>query len=295
MWSQASGEHAGAPRPPGWLQATRPGAAGHAAVTAMPLRVQALQVDARMQRLLLAGVGDLGDEWQGALQRVPDAAVVAVAHCKDTAIAPGLPDLSSCWLKGDLQKLVEVDPATATGALVAEHLCRHEVVGCLDTDADIRLVRSIRQIDLVPEFCAALVILNAIVLLDVACMHVLKAVLLCALRQGSKAVGQGVNESDLDVREEVLQLSCPLDSDEASANNEDSGLLLVELINLVVLLENVASASLNETLIDMAPLAQRPVLLMDHREPERLPVLLEWAKVAPCADDAVVERQGVHG
>merc|ERR1719394_1248904 len=99
-----------------------------------------------MHGLLLARVRDLGDGRQLELGGITDAAEVAVAHGVDSAITPYSAAVD-CGLVDDLQLLVEVNPAAATGALVAQDLARHEVVGSLHTDADVALISAVRKVN----------------------------------------------------------------------------------------------------------------------------------------------------
>eukprot|EP00415_Alexandrium_ostenfeldii_P002158 UN2158 len=115
MWSEARREHASAPRPPRGLELGFP--------LTLHGMVGDLDVLASVAGLLLTWVRDLGDHRQFHLRpRHADAPEVAVTHSEDAAIAPHGVCLVELGLVDDLQTLVEVNPAAATGALVAEHL-----------------------------------------------------------------------------------------------------------------------------------------------------------------------------
>merc|ERR1740121_290107 len=60
-------------------------------------------------------------------------------------------------------------------------------------------------------------------------------------------------------------------------------------MELVVFLQDVTPAPLDEALVDVWPIAHLASLLVDRREPQRLAHGLERAEVAASADDAVVE------
>mmetsp|Transcript_72745 Transcript_72745/g.206447 ORF Transcript_72745/g.206447 Transcript_72745/m.206447 type:complete len:255 (+) Transcript_72745:306-1070(+) len=156
--AEARREHAGAPGPPRVHEL-------HLASALLGL-FHGLDVLHGVQRLLLAWVGDLGDRRHLEVGRVADAAQVAVAHGVDAAVAPGLAGVAGRGLVHDLQLLVEVDPAAAAGALVAEDLLGHEVVRGLDADADVGLRRAPREVDLGPELVTLGVVLGVVELLD---------------------------------------------------------------------------------------------------------------------------------
>eukprot|EP00414_Alexandrium_minutum_P001597 CAMPEP_0113822170 /NCGR_PEP_ID=MMETSP0328-20130328/2107_1 /TAXON_ID=39455 /ORGANISM="Alexandrium minutum" /LENGTH=538 /DNA_ID=CAMNT_0000790107 /DNA_START=31 /DNA_END=1648 /DNA_ORIENTATION=+ /assembly_acc=CAM_ASM_000350 len=277
--SQAGGEHARTPRPPG-LHELR-GALG-------PLDlVQGLDVLARVQGLLLARVGDLRDGRHLEVRRVADATEVAIAHGENAALAPDGTAVHR-RLVDHLEVLVEVDPAATAWALVAQDLLGHEVVGGLHADADVGLRGAVRELDLLPEIVALGVVLRLVELLDLDLVHVLRAVVRGAVRQGAEAPVQEVDDRELELGEEVLQLRDPLDADEAGAHHEDRGLLLVEIRELVVLLQDVAAPALDEALVDVRPIADLPALLVHGGEPEGLAHWLEGPEVAARADDAVV-------
>mmetsp|Transcript_39719 Transcript_39719/g.102870 ORF Transcript_39719/g.102870 Transcript_39719/m.102870 type:complete len:320 (-) Transcript_39719:216-1175(-) len=277
MGAQARGEHASAPRPPSGLQfLAAPG--------------QDLHVVHRVQGLLLTGVRDLGHRRHLPIRRGTQAAIVAVAHSEDGAVAP-----DRAVLLRDLHVLVEVDPAAAARALVAEGLRGHEVVGGLDADADVLHVRLVRQLNLLPEVVALGVVLAIVELLDADGVHVRGAVLGGAVGQRAQTAGQGVDDGELHVGEEVLDLRGPLHTDEAGADDEASGLPLVQVVQLVELLQHVPAAALDEALVDVRPVADLPGLLVNRGEPQRLAHGLEGAEVAARADDAVVEADLVRG
>mmetsp|Transcript_97285 Transcript_97285/g.274254 ORF Transcript_97285/g.274254 Transcript_97285/m.274254 type:complete len:320 (+) Transcript_97285:320-1279(+) len=277
MWAQARGEHASAPRPPSGLQFLA--APGHD-----------LHVVHRVQGLLLTGVRDLGHRRHLPVRGRAQAAVVAIAHREDRAVAP-----DGAVLLRDLHVLVEVDPAAAARALVAQCLRRHEVVGGLDADADVLHVRLVRHLNLLPEVVALGVVLAIVELLDADGVHVRGAVVGGAVGQRAQAAGQRVDDGELHVGEEVLDLRGPLHTDEAGANDEASGLPLVQVVQLVELLQHVPAAALDEALVDVRPVADLPGLLVNRGEPQRLAHGLEGAEVAARADDAVVEADLVRG
>mmetsp|Transcript_25978 Transcript_25978/g.77391 ORF Transcript_25978/g.77391 Transcript_25978/m.77391 type:complete len:442 (+) Transcript_25978:429-1754(+) len=282
--AEGGGEHARAPRPVHVVDLE--------ALDALPDRLLDLaDVADGDDGLLLARVGDLRDGRDRPvvrlLARLLDAAVVAVADREEGAVGPDAAALGG--LLGDLHELVEVDPAAAAGALLAEGLVRHEVVGGLHADADVLLVRAVRQLDLVPELGALGVVLHVVELLDADRRHVVGAVLGGGLREGAQALRQEVDDGDLELREEVLELGGPLHADEAGADDEDRGLLRVQRVELVVLLEDVAAAALDEALVDVLPVAVLAGLLVHGGEPQRLTHGLERAEVAAGADHAELE------
>ena len=263
--AQARGEHAGAPGPPGLHEVL------------LVLR-QAHDVQAGVVGLLLAGIRDLRDGWHLPFPGLPNATVVAVANREDGAISPNTATLGG--LHRDLQVLVEVDPPTSTRALVGQGVLGHEVVRGLHADANVCLVSSVRQLDLLPEVRVLRVITAAVEFLDAAGVHVLRAVVGSAVRQRSQATRQEVDDRQLDIWEEVLDLRGPLNADEAGSNDENRGLLLVQVLELVVLLQNVTAASLQEALVDVLPVADGPSLFMHGREPKALTHGLEGPEVA---------------
>mmetsp|Transcript_25980 Transcript_25980/g.77399 ORF Transcript_25980/g.77399 Transcript_25980/m.77399 type:complete len:444 (+) Transcript_25980:429-1760(+) len=284
--AEGGGEHARAPRPVHVVDLE--------ALDALPDRLLDLaDVADGDDGLLLARVGDLRDGRDRPvvrlLARLLDAAVVAVADGVDAAeaVLVGAPPLAVAGLHG--QGLVHEDPAAAARALVAEGLRRHEVVRRLHADADVLLVGLVRQLDLVPERLLLRGVLAVVELLDADGRHVLGAVLGGALRERAKGVRQEVDDGDLELREEVLELGGPLHADEAGADDEDRGLLRVQRVELVVLLEDVAAAALDEALVDVLPVAVLAGLLVHGGEPQRLTHGLERAEVAAGADHAELE------
>mmetsp|Transcript_22230 Transcript_22230/g.60751 ORF Transcript_22230/g.60751 Transcript_22230/m.60751 type:complete len:239 (-) Transcript_22230:637-1353(-) len=187
MWSEARREHASAPRPPRGLE------------LGFPLMLNGLVGDldvlASVAGLLLTWVRDLGDHRQfHLLPRHADAPEVAVTHSEDTAIAPDGVVRLDLGLLDNLQALVEVNPTAATRALVAEHLLGHEIVGGLDTDADVLGVALVWQTNLVPEGLAFSIVLGVVVLLDLDIVHVHRAVGRSLVRQWAQAAVQEVND-----------------------------------------------------------------------------------------------------
>ena len=76
----------------------------------------------------------------------------------------------------DLHVFVEVDPAAAARTLDAEDLLRHEVVGGLDTHAEVGLVSTVRETDLLPESRVVRLVLNTVVPVDTDLLQVPVAV-----------------------------------------------------------------------------------------------------------------------
>merc|ERR1719433_1958413 len=153
---EARGEHPRTPRPPGRKEI-------RCRVPGLGVR-QPLHVLDRTHCLLLARVRNLRDRGHLKVWRVANAAVVAIPHREDAAVAPDGP--ARAGLLRHLQVLVEVDPAATAWPLVAERLRRHEVVRRLDADADVRLRGAPRQLDLVPKIVALRVVLAVVELLD---------------------------------------------------------------------------------------------------------------------------------
>mmetsp|Transcript_139821 Transcript_139821/g.243505 ORF Transcript_139821/g.243505 Transcript_139821/m.243505 type:complete len:422 (-) Transcript_139821:128-1393(-) len=289
--TQARCEHACTPRPPGL-----PHGRGSEATMRVFLRVQFLEVLDGMQGLLLAWVGDLGDGWQQPVPRTAYAAIVAVTHCKDIAPSPDFSFLCTIlWLFCYLQEPVHVDPTAATRALVTKNLLRHEVVGSLYANANVFHIGAALQLDLLPELWVLRVILHIVKLFDASRVHVLRAVLCSTVRQWAQAARQEVNDGEIQGGEEILKLGDPLNTDETCSDYKNLCVLLRQLGDLVVLLEDVASAALNVALVNVLPRAVYPGLLVDCWKPQGLTHLREWSEVASCADDAVVEGDGVPG
>mmetsp|Transcript_44451 Transcript_44451/g.91895 ORF Transcript_44451/g.91895 Transcript_44451/m.91895 type:complete len:317 (-) Transcript_44451:400-1350(-) len=265
MRTQARSEHAGTPGPPGLHEVL--------VVVGQPHDVQAGMVG-----LLLTGIGDLRDGWHLPFSGLPDASVVAVTNREDGAISPNTATLGR--LHRDLQVLVEVDPATPTRALVGQGVLGHEVVGGLHTDANVGLISSVGQLDLLPEVLVLGVIAAAVELLDAAGVHVLRAIVGSTVWQRSQAARQEVNDGQLDIWEEMLDLRGPLHTNEPGTDDENCGLLLVQILQLVVLLQNMTAAALEEALVDVLPVTDGPPFLMDCREPKALAHGLEGPKIA---------------
>merc|ERR1740129_998304 len=91
------------------------------------------------------------------------------------------------------------------------------------------------------------------------------------------------------IREEMLQLCHPLHADEACPNDQDGCLLFVESLDGRILLQDVASAALEESLIQMRPGSLRTGCLVNCWEPERLSPLVEDTEVATCGYHAEVK------
>mmetsp|Transcript_97288 Transcript_97288/g.274259 ORF Transcript_97288/g.274259 Transcript_97288/m.274259 type:complete len:258 (+) Transcript_97288:223-996(+) len=223
--------------------------------------------------LLLAGVGDLRNGRNGPLRevllrRLLHAAVVAVADGVDPGVALLIrgPRLALASLHG--QGRVHQDPTSASRTELAQRLFGHEVVRRLDADADVLLVCTARQTDAAIEVRVLRVVLQVVILLDAMPPHVLRAVGRSISRQRPQALRKSVDDGQLQVWEEVLQLSDPLHADEAGAHDQDRGTLRVEHLDGGVLLEDVAAAAFQKTLVQMRPRALRPRTLVDRREPQ---------------------------
>mmetsp|Transcript_8747 Transcript_8747/g.23767 ORF Transcript_8747/g.23767 Transcript_8747/m.23767 type:complete len:256 (-) Transcript_8747:23-790(-) len=221
--------------------------------------------------LLLARVRDLGDGWHRPVvhgARPVHAAVVAVADGVDPGVALLIrgPRLALASLHG--QGRVHQDPTSASRTELAQRLFGHEVVRRLDADADVLLVCTARQTDAAIEVRVLRVVLQVVILLDAMPPHVLRAVGRSISRQRPQALRKSVDDGQLQVWEEVLQLSDPLHADEAGAHDQDRGTLRVEHLDGGVLLEDVAAAAFQKTLVQMRPRALRPRTLVDRREPQ---------------------------
>mmetsp|Transcript_12058 Transcript_12058/g.26786 ORF Transcript_12058/g.26786 Transcript_12058/m.26786 type:complete len:404 (-) Transcript_12058:8-1219(-) len=251
--------------------------------------------------LLLSWVGDLRDRWHWPLTDVLvravhglHAAIVAIANCEDPWIAlrvygPGL--LVPCH-HGQIH--VHKDPASASGPLLAQSLCRHEVVRGLDTNADILLelllITTLEgELNLLPEVWILRVELCAVELLDLLLLHILLAVGCGTCRQWPQRLRKGINDGHTQIWEEVVQFCGPLHSDEASTHNQNRRLLVVELLEACILFQNVPAPTLQETLIQVRPAALRPGLSVHCWEPKRLTPLVKGSKVATACDNTVVK------
>merc|ERR1719284_181457 len=274
--AQGRRKHTCAPGEPRRDQILRHPVRPAAATRVLPvfLLVQDLDVPARMNRLLLTWVRDLRDRRKIPLSHIfapREAAKVAVANREDRAVAPELEVLrvELVGLHGlllhDLEMHVDVNPPAAAWAALALGLGWHEVVRRLDACADVKLVRAIGELNVVPEFLLRDGLLASLCLaasqpgsdpvegLDAVVIHVLLAVLGGGVGERAEAPRQHVDDGDLQVREEVLQLGGPLHADEARANHKYRGLLGCETLDVDVLLEDVAPAALVEPLVDVAP------------------------------------------
>ena len=90
-----------------------------------------------MEGLLLGGVGDLGE---GVHQSHGEE--VAISDSVDFAATPDL-----LVPVDDLEGLVDGDPTAATRATLGGAMLGHEIIGSLDTDADVSLVRLAGEAD----------------------------------------------------------------------------------------------------------------------------------------------------
>jgi len=280
MWSETGGEHACTPWPPCWLQL------GNTSTSVVKL----LHIVASVEGLLFTWVGDLWDWRHHPVWWVANAAVVAVTHGEDATLTPDFAHvLTWSWLFSDLQILIEVDPASATWTLVTQSLLWHEVVGCLDTHAHIGVVGTIWQLNGLPEVRVLWLILEAIEFLDTNCRHVLRAIVGSAVGQRAEASRQEVDDGHPEAWEVVLELCCPLNTNETSASNHDGGVLGSQASDLVVLLQNVTTSSFVETLINVTPFTLGTVGFMHSWEPQRFTNWRERVEVAARTDDAVVE------
>mmetsp|Transcript_2763 Transcript_2763/g.6304 ORF Transcript_2763/g.6304 Transcript_2763/m.6304 type:complete len:340 (+) Transcript_2763:288-1307(+) len=229
-----------------------------------------------MCRLLLTGVGDLGDRLY-----LIRKSLIAIPNSKDLPVAPDLAVL------GDhLQALVHMDPLAAAGSLVRKHLLRHEIIGRLHTNADVGLIRLTGHAVLLPVVG---IVLHTVCGLDALLSHVLVAIPGSAVRQRSQTLAQEVDDEQLELREVVLQLGDPLDSNEPSTNYQDGCAALIQVLQNGVLLQDVPAASLNVPLIQMLPVRMRPGHCVDCGEPQRLPIFVHRVKIAPGRDHTVVK------
>mmetsp|Transcript_55116 Transcript_55116/g.120579 ORF Transcript_55116/g.120579 Transcript_55116/m.120579 type:complete len:446 (-) Transcript_55116:16-1353(-) len=279
MRAQTGGEHPSAPWPPGLHQVVL--AIGHLH-----------HIEAGVVGLLFSRIGDLRNRRHLPLARLADASVVAVSYCVDGAISPD--SSTQGRLFGDLHVLVEVDPTAATWSLVRKRLCRHEVIGGLNADAHVDLIRTVGQLDLLPKFRILGIVLAVVELLDATGGHVFGAILGGAVRQGTQAPGEEVDDRQLQLREEVLQLGCPFHANEAGAHNQNRGLLLVEIMQLLVLFQHMATAALQVALVDVLPIRMSSGLFVHSGEPQGLTHGLERSEVATGANDAIVEANLLH-
>mmetsp|Transcript_3415 Transcript_3415/g.8019 ORF Transcript_3415/g.8019 Transcript_3415/m.8019 type:complete len:448 (+) Transcript_3415:850-2193(+) len=283
--TQTRREHARAPRPPRVLQRL-----GHAAPAAAPGSILHVVQDgdlfADLRGLLFGGVGDFRDRVQLPVAWRADAAIVAVTRREYHSLAPYLAGSG-----GHLQLLVHVNPTAAARTLIRERFFGHEVVGGFHAHADVALVRAVGKADLLPELGGLRVVLDAVHRLDPDLRHVLVTVLLRLHRQRPQAVGEEVDNRDLQLGVEVLQLRGPLDADEACAADEDGGLLFGERSNLCILLEDVASPALQVPLVNVLPARVLPTTLVHGGEPQAFSLRVQEVEVAAAADDAVVEAQ----
>ena len=114
------------------------------------------------------------------------------------------------------------------------------------------------------------------------------------MEQGPLAHRQEVYDRELHRWEEKLQLRHPIDADEAGTDAEDLRFLSLELMQLRVLLENMPSPALCETLVNVAPGAHLARLLVYRGEPQGLSVGMETFRFASRTDHAVVGRHCVQ-
>mmetsp|Transcript_51213 Transcript_51213/g.92237 ORF Transcript_51213/g.92237 Transcript_51213/m.92237 type:complete len:308 (-) Transcript_51213:580-1503(-) len=222
--TQGSGEHACAPWPVHLVHFQW----GSAAVVRLAVEeklVDPLDVLACNHGLLLTRVRNLRDWRDGPLvwllTGLLHAGIVAVAHRVDAweALVICAPEFVVPSLHGEAH--VHEDPATSTRSLLTQRLFGHEVIGSFHTDANVLLIWAVRKSDPLPELGVLGVILGVVELLDADLVHVLGAVAGSLGGQGAQRLGQEVDESELQVWEEVLQLGHPLNADETSAHDED--------------------------------------------------------------------------
>mmetsp|Transcript_11595 Transcript_11595/g.16316 ORF Transcript_11595/g.16316 Transcript_11595/m.16316 type:complete len:209 (-) Transcript_11595:106-732(-) len=208
MRTQARSKHASTPWPPSLYQIViRAGGQLH-------------DIQASMIGLLFSRVRDLRHRRHFPFARLANAAIVTIAHSKDGAIRPNLPTQGG--LLGDLQVLIEVNPTASTRTLVRQGVGRHEVVGGLDADANVDLIRTIGKLDLLPKLRVLRVVLAVVELLDPHRRHVLGAVLCSAIGQGTQATREEVDDGDLQLWKEMLKFRGPLHSDKSSAHDQNS-------------------------------------------------------------------------
>mmetsp|Transcript_13041 Transcript_13041/g.35522 ORF Transcript_13041/g.35522 Transcript_13041/m.35522 type:complete len:460 (-) Transcript_13041:6-1385(-) len=291
VWAERCGEHARAPGPMHFGKLQRVAHVGRLDTPENKL-VDLLDVPDGDDGLLLAGVGDLGDGRDGPVVRLAwslHAPVVAVADGVDAAIALliGSPELALPGL--DRESHVHQNPAAATRTLLAEHLLRHEVIRGLHADADVLLVGLALDAEVAVEAWVLSIVLHVVKLLDPLLLHVPGAIRCGLRRQRPQALREGVDDGQLQFREEVLQFRDPFHTDEAGTHDQDLGALLIQLLDGGILLEDMPAASLQEALIQVGPRAFWARGFMDSGEPEGLAPFVEDAKVAARRDDAEVK------
>jgi len=280
--SKGGGEHACAPWPPG-LDNTA-GSLGHKAAAAGGV-LEVLNGLDSVEGLLLTRVGDLG-------KRVHEGhgEQIAIANSEDLAVTPDL-----LVTVDDLKTKVHGDPATATRAAFGGALLRHEIIGGLDTNADVGLVGFAGHADGFVESGLLGGVLDLIFDVDALGFHVVITVAGGGRGEGSEAVGQEIDNAQFQVGKIMLQLSDPFDTDETGTDHKDGGLLLVEFVEDIVFLKDMATATLDESLIDVGPRTAGSVVLVNGGEPERFTLGMEGTEIASRSDDAVIEGHLLDG
>mmetsp|Transcript_51391 Transcript_51391/g.89343 ORF Transcript_51391/g.89343 Transcript_51391/m.89343 type:complete len:201 (+) Transcript_51391:876-1478(+) len=87
----------------------------------------------------------------------------------------------------------------------------------------------------------------------------------------------------------MLELGDPLHADESCAHDENPCFLCAQGLDLLVLIENVPTASFEKALIELWPTALGACLLMNCGKPQRLAPFVERPKIAAGADHAEVK------
>jgi len=296
--TQGSLEHTLSPRPPGGGQLL--GQALALTTTVVLLVIEDLDVLHGVDLLLLGRIGNLGNRGHTLTHfpflRTTNAAEVAVTDLEHDAVTPNLVLL----LVHDLEVLVDHDPLTATGTNLGEGLTGHEVVGLFDTHANVGNVLFLVHAEFLPEFGVFGLVFDAVHLLDALGVHVFVTILLLLGGKRTEAVGEEVDNGNLQVGEKILKLGGPLDADETLTLDEDGLFLLVQLLDFLVLLENVSPPTLDEPLVDVGPEREGPLFLVDGGEPQRFTLGVKEVKVATGLDDTVVvldllQFLGEHG
>jgi len=123
-------------------------------------------------------------------------------------------------------------------------------------------------------------------------VHVLHTIALGIGWERSQGQGQKVNDGKVQVGEEVLQFSDPLNTNETSTNHKELGFFFFECFDCLILGPNVPAASFNVTLIELLPLTDLASNFVNSGEPQGFALWFERAKIATAANDAVVKIDG---
>jgi len=154
VWAQRGSEHARTPRPVHGVRLQRFAKVACRDVTVHKL-VHNLNIGTGNDSFLFTWVRDFRDGRDRPFIRflacLLNAAVVAIADGVDAVVAL-LVDTPRLVVAGLHSKsLVHQDPTSTSGTLLTRGLLWHEVVRRLDADADVFLIGSISQSDLVEE------------------------------------------------------------------------------------------------------------------------------------------------